>query len=536
MVRSPLASLAVVILSAFGLWLCTAHALNAQTKSDGRGKVAAKPKRGYTISRETTYFTGPLKADGTIDFVAAVNEHFSKGVTPENNAARDIIPLLDVLDFGTPPTELRDPILRSLGLDPADHPVGKTFRDVGSYFNRSQNEIEEFNKWYDEALERPWTARELPEVAKWLDANEAVFTKISAATRKSQYFVPFTVSDDTDSLIQILLPDVQTTRSQARAYAVRVNRRIGEGDWAGAWSDILTIQRLGRHVGHGKTLIEGLVGVAITSIACKSAKQFVMNADAKAVDWEQFQNSWDVETITRLDDSLGISERAMLIQMACKISDNPDAATADLEQIGFIPPEFRSILPNKVFVRTLRDMLQSGEVPLDEALRYSNEIYDRAIEISFMADPQKRENAFEQLQKQLVDGKSNGETSLAQVFLTKGEEPSKQFAKALLGMMFPAVDAVNRAEWRVEASQQVIELALAARVLQSQTGHLPGSLRELEPWVERSVMTQPSTGDPIAVQSDGDGILMYHWSSDRVDDGGDIDGEQSKDWGIRIAK
>jgi hypothetical protein len=52
-------------------------------------------KRGYTISKETTYFTGPLKPDGRIDFVAAINEHFGEGVTESNNAARIIIPLVD---------------------------------------------------------------------------------------------------------------------------------------------------------------------------------------------------------------------------------------------------------------------------------------------------------------------------------------------------------------------------------------------------------------------------------------------------------
>jgi len=43
---------------------------------------------GYhvTISEETTFVTGPLDEDGKIDYVAAVNEMLSEGVTRENNA------------------------------------------------------------------------------------------------------------------------------------------------------------------------------------------------------------------------------------------------------------------------------------------------------------------------------------------------------------------------------------------------------------------------------------------------------------------
>ncbi len=39
------------------------------------------------ISKETTYFTGPLRKDGGVDYVAALNRRYAEGVTPENNAA-----------------------------------------------------------------------------------------------------------------------------------------------------------------------------------------------------------------------------------------------------------------------------------------------------------------------------------------------------------------------------------------------------------------------------------------------------------------
>src|SRR6266852_3388034 len=56
-------------------------------KEDKPKEGAAKKHRGrFTISKETTYVTGPLDKDGYIDYAAALNERLGKGVTPENNA------------------------------------------------------------------------------------------------------------------------------------------------------------------------------------------------------------------------------------------------------------------------------------------------------------------------------------------------------------------------------------------------------------------------------------------------------------------
>ena len=40
----------------------------------------------FTVGTETTYVTGPLDKRGYVDYVTALNERLSKGITPENNA------------------------------------------------------------------------------------------------------------------------------------------------------------------------------------------------------------------------------------------------------------------------------------------------------------------------------------------------------------------------------------------------------------------------------------------------------------------
>lgn len=52
-----------------------------------RSRVGRGPSPPPTVSRETTWLTEPLRPDGTIDYAAALDAEWGRGVTPENNAA-----------------------------------------------------------------------------------------------------------------------------------------------------------------------------------------------------------------------------------------------------------------------------------------------------------------------------------------------------------------------------------------------------------------------------------------------------------------
>ena len=78
----------IVVLVAGGVW--------------GQGSPATRP--AFTIGKETTVVEGPLRADGTIDYVPAINKLIGGNVKNEANAA---VPLLlleaagrDQLDAG----------------------------------------------------------------------------------------------------------------------------------------------------------------------------------------------------------------------------------------------------------------------------------------------------------------------------------------------------------------------------------------------------------------------------------------------------
>ena len=80
----------------------------------------------------------------------------------------------------------------------------------------------------------------------------------------------------------MLLPGVQKSRELGAALAARAMLRAGEGKFDDAWADLLACHRLGRLVGRGGTLIEGLVGVAVDQIAANADLAYLERANLTA--------------------------------------------------------------------------------------------------------------------------------------------------------------------------------------------------------------------------------------------------------------
>jgi hypothetical protein len=92
--RSLVALVVAAVLMACGHWVSWMGEGEPSTPAPAKRAAARPPGPKITISRETTFVTGPLRPDGSVDYLAAINERYSKGVTPDNNAA---VPLLQVL-------------------------------------------------------------------------------------------------------------------------------------------------------------------------------------------------------------------------------------------------------------------------------------------------------------------------------------------------------------------------------------------------------------------------------------------------------
>lgn len=214
---------------------------------------------------DTTRITGPLRADGSIDYAAALNEIGSKDVTPENNAAE-----LLVRAFGPAviEPELRLEFFRQLGLAPLPaqgdylRPLEGEFIDDLDLLRRVQDEMEA-------SYRAPWQPADHPELAEWLAANEKPLELCVAASERPRFYLPMVVPPG-GTLLENSIQPAQQMRWIARMLCSRVTLRLGAGDVEGAVADVNALHRLSRLLGEHPLIISRLVAYALESMACQS--------------------------------------------------------------------------------------------------------------------------------------------------------------------------------------------------------------------------------------------------------------------------
>ena len=206
---------------------------------------------GHTISKETTCITEPLRKDGSVDYVAALNQRFSQGVTPENNAA--------VLFWkAVGPEEIwskyRDNYFQMLGI-PSLPENSDYFVDLYKYIARQkitpqdsqQDEETQDLAWdlLDRARSRPWSQQEFPVLAEWLAANKKPLALVVEASKCPCCYIPL-CCDQKTPLIAVPFPAISPLRKVVWALHIRAMLRLNEGKLQEAWQDLLASHRLAR--------------------------------------------------------------------------------------------------------------------------------------------------------------------------------------------------------------------------------------------------------------------------------------------------
>ena len=222
------------------------------------------------ISKETTYITEPLRSDGTPDYLAALNQRLSKGVTPENNAA---VFFWRAMGPGMIQADRRAENFRTLGI-PQPPDKGEYFvtpeawikrheakRDPAA-FQPSTKDDDQVSKLL-EPISRPWSKKEFSSLADWLAANEKPLAIIVEGCKRPRRYDPLIVSDKDSTLIGVLLFDAQQCREFSRCLVLRAMLRVKQGEVDEAWNDLMACHRLARLVGQGHCFVEAMVAVTI---------------------------------------------------------------------------------------------------------------------------------------------------------------------------------------------------------------------------------------------------------------------------------
>jgi hypothetical protein len=478
----------------------------------------SKPVPKFPVGKETTYVTGPLDREGYIDYEAALNNRLGKGVTPETNAN-----VLLWKAFGPTPEGGRGmpaEFFKRLGIE--DPPKqGDYLISLDVYLkDHLKLESDKFDAIYDQlnrSRQRPWAAKDYAHLAAWLKANEKPLALAVEATRRPHYFNPLVsrrIDNRPSGLLNALIPSVQKCREVAQALTARAMLRVQEGQFDAAWQDLLACHRLGRLIGRGATLIEGLVGIAIDQVASNADLAYLERAGLTA---KQIQDRLhDLQSLPPLPpmaERIELGERFVYLESLQLIRRG---GVQMLESFSGGPA------PKKPDAKMEKAL---ARIDWEPALRNGNRWYDRLAAAMRVPDRASRQRELDKIDEDLKAMKKQATepATIAKLVLMK-DPPDKTVGKAigdiLIGLILPAVRKVQDAQDRTEQVQRNLYLAFALAGYHRDHGRYPAKLGDLVPKYLASVPDDLFSGKALVYRPSEDGYLLYSVGVNGKDEGG----------------
>jgi hypothetical protein len=475
--------------------------------------AAVPAKLPFTIAKETTVITAPLRADGTPDYVAALNEKYGKGVTPENNG---FVAWLQITGTGEAilPPAIRDKFLSMCGAKPVapDAHVWQSYKDYLKSLRVPEKDIPPAEDDFILLTRRLWKAGAEKRAATFLGTHTPDLDRAVEAINRPAWWMPC-VSADGRSLVKVDLPILASARQISNALLARATLRAASGDFAGFMSDEIAVKRLARQVAQN-TLIERLVGGAVDALADYSigavAGSGILNGE------ECHKLSVALRTMPPLESlahGVDTVERWYLLD--------------SLEELAVRKGETTGILSLEAY--KMLAAIDAPSVHWDLVLRQVNQAMDQAVlavKAPTLKDLKLKAGELEKLKKQWAEEMGTDDKALA---LRPGESSEKYTVRishdavAILLFDFSRAEELNRRSMMLD---RMTDTLLALAQVKARMGRWPATLEEAAAAgvkdLPQDMYPVDSPGTVKYRQMDGH-ARVYSLGENGRDDGGILD-------------
>jgi hypothetical protein len=477
-----------------------------------------KPSPKFPLGKETTYITEPLDKDGYLDYEAALNDRLGKGITPEKNANTLI---WKVIGPRTEGYEMPAEFFKRLGIEPPpEH--GDYFIDLHRYMRHIKLEDEKHLEILEQQIraeQRPWSAKDFPLLAAWLEGNAKPLALIVEASKRPQYFEPL-VSRSTDKgqvlLITALRPTIFKCRELAGALAARAMLEVEESKFDDAWQDLLACHRLGRLVGQGATFIDCLVGIVINVKASKATLAYLDRAglNAKQVQ-DRLKDLQSLPAMSPFADKIDFADRFVFLE-AFQLFRRGEPSTlafyTDADSFDNPAPEVLKALET---------------VDWETALRNGNKWFDRIVAALRLKDRTEREKEFDKIaaEAEAMAKELEARGGFAKILLSNNTPKArgKAMGDLLLFGLFLHVSATRNLQNHFNRSEQLsrnLRVAFALAAYKSDNGRYPAKLDDLAPRYLEAVPDDLFSGKPLIYRPAEKGYLFYSVGINGKDENG----------------
>lgn len=459
--------------------------------------VLVQVRRTIHPSYETTRIVEPKMEDGCIDYCAAVDELFGRGVTPENNAAI--------------------PALRAFGpeaLSPKQPPNGVTDRlgmealpQNGQYFRTFDN-LSEPGLTDEIDSQTKWPISIGPKTRAWIAANERPLDLIVEGSHRSRFFIPFDAGYHPDMLVSVYIKHALPLKQSCNALLTRALIRLDAGDSAGYVENAMAVHRWARLISQSQTLIERVMAFGIETNACEFDRLAISSGKLSANDLRAMNDE-----LARMGDlpspldTVDAGERYMtldLMQWMAKGGPYRVAFSLDviLTSTGF--QVGRPSLGSRIGTQFL-------PVDYDGCMARLNAYYDGALAAERKSTYKERRHAVQLWEE---DVNSLASRNRVAVFLSS-DWPAMMLLPALMNNVVK--DESARAQLRLT------RVAVALAMYKSEHGNYPRTLAELAPQFLHDVPPDPFVDQPFQYKAENSTYILYSVGPDMIDAHGRAD-------------
>jgi hypothetical protein len=474
--------------------------------------VNAEPE--IEVSARTTWVTKPVRKDGNVDHVAAVNARLSKGVTPENNAA---VLLAQAIGPKVSERSIRKEFFAKLGIPvpPSRGEYFRTMRDFAEHTAPAKADAyyDELSKQQETGETKPWSRQQHQKLAAWIDDNEKPLKLVLRAVQRERYYVPIVAGKDENhagvELFTMTGLEVDHVREISRALKCRAMLAVHEGRINDAQRDLVASHKLARLTTQGFSTMELMVGCALDSLTDEADVALLRSGKLSKDQLQRFQRALsNLPDFPTPADKINFSERLSRLQVVTYIARHGYKGLEPfVDTKGFDNPLTRRILErhlacvdwNYVLMRMNREFDQ-----LHSALnrpRYSD-----------------RERAIARYHEQSSKA-GNLKEVVAAGFLNR-QRGTKMTAELLISeLMFTAGNS-RLTHDRATTKHRLIIIAIALERFRQDSGRFPAKLADLRPRFLKNLPQDLFTEKQFRYVPEATGYVLYSVGPNRTDDGG----------------
>jgi hypothetical protein len=477
------------------VFMLAAHALGQVA---GMEPAANLP---FKIGDNTTVVSGPLNPDGTIDYVAALNDKLSRDVTPENNG---FVVWLKIMGTNAIGKEAR--------ADFVDLSGSKDAPAVGwvdwSVLNGSGAQETKRDRELMFVTTHVWKESDYPDFAQYLKDREALMALAPQAVARGHWWSPAVGAND--AVCNVLLPALGPMRNVCRTMCARALLRAGNGDFDGFLSDVMTVKRLIRMAG-------GWAGIDV--VVKDFIDQMADRAMAAAVGSGMFSSQQCAELVEELDALGPIQSMADTVDVGERFS------TLDFVQALAMGTTSRMLTGDKNGDRWVHtfDPIDRNSVDWDEVMQRLNAADDELVKI--MKNPSARAELEAQ---KAFDQRIDREDNKGKLSKSDNETPEAYALRIAVRVIssFTSPVGAKQKEWQAQMAGDLTRAIVAAAQYRADNGKWPQTLGELSP---KYLATMPVDifsriqGTPPVYKAGPDGIWIYSVGPNGRDDNGRSD-------------